>query len=345
MSKEKVYTANEEGVNLSKSLCLELVLIVKDICDKNNLDYWLDGGTLLGSQRHKGFIPWDDDIDICFPKSDFDKLMIELKIFCQNSPNYLLFHNDTDISLVFDYFGNSNYLIDGVFPIRIDLIPIKIIPNTIESIKIDKSLTNIFSIYYKGKVKKVEDILEIHKKHLPIDGNYLEQSNRFSAFYSRYLDECDTENRTQLTNKLLINYCFNDMSVSKERPYYDFNTIFPLGKVEFEGYEFKAPNNIKNYLTILYGENYMVPPPKAMQNAHFTRLYSSDIENFKIKMFLNLFYSKGADNIAYKRAILSKVLYILKGFTSISVKLLVKSEFRLLIGFYRYTFIKLFIRK
>ena len=345
MSRLKVFKPNEEGVNLSKSLCLELVLIVKDICDKNNLDYWLDGGTLLGSQRHKGFIPWDDDIDICFPKSDFDKLIIELNKFCQKSSNHLLFHHDSDVSLVFDYFGNSNFLIDGVFPVRIDLIPVKIIPNAVESIRIDRSLTNIYSSYYQGRVKKESDIIDVHKKHLFSGANNLEQSNNFSNFYSQYLNGCDTDRRSELTEDFLVNYCFNDMSVYKERPYYAFNDIFPLGNVEFEGYEFKAPNNIKNYLTILYGEKYILPPSKDMQISHFNKLYESDISSEKIKNLLNLVYSKGMDINAYKRTSFSKIIVVLKGFTSISFQLLRKGEFRLMLSFYRYTFFKIFFRK
>lgn len=54
---------------------IEVLQVVADICDKNGLLYFVDAGTMLGAVRHQGFIPWDDDIDICLKREDYRKLI------------------------------------------------------------------------------------------------------------------------------------------------------------------------------------------------------------------------------------------------------------------------------
>ena len=57
----------------------KLLLKVVSFLNKNNLDYYLFSGTLLGAVRHKGFIPWDDDIDIAMTRPHFEKLVAIMK--------------------------------------------------------------------------------------------------------------------------------------------------------------------------------------------------------------------------------------------------------------------------
>ena len=90
---------NPEGstLRLMQMRMLELLLVVDRICRRHGLRYWLAGGTMLGAVRHKGFIPWDDDLDIEMLKEDYDRLIVILQdelpdtlaIQCmETDPNY-----------------------------------------------------------------------------------------------------------------------------------------------------------------------------------------------------------------------------------------------------------------
>ena len=58
---------------------MEVLEVVIDVCEKNNIQYFADGETMLGVLRHEGFIQWDDDIDTCLLRKDYNKLIQALK--------------------------------------------------------------------------------------------------------------------------------------------------------------------------------------------------------------------------------------------------------------------------
>lgn len=58
-----------------KKISFDALCLFREVCDKNGFVYYLGFGTLLGAVRHKGYIPWDDDIDILMPRSDYEKLL------------------------------------------------------------------------------------------------------------------------------------------------------------------------------------------------------------------------------------------------------------------------------
>ena len=78
---------------------LKILLAVDKVCKEHGLRYYIMAGTMLGAVRHKGFIPWDDDLDIGMPRADYDLLMSHSKewlpqpyeaVCAENDPNYPL---------------------------------------------------------------------------------------------------------------------------------------------------------------------------------------------------------------------------------------------------------------
>ena len=66
---------NEIDKNEAKKINLEVLKVIADFCETNNINYILSDGTLLGSIRHNGFIPWDMDIDISMLRSDYERFI------------------------------------------------------------------------------------------------------------------------------------------------------------------------------------------------------------------------------------------------------------------------------
>lgn len=68
-----------ENIRDTQNLMLPVLVFIDKICREHNLRYSLAYGTLIGAIRHKGFIPWDDDIDILMPRPDYEKLQNIIK--------------------------------------------------------------------------------------------------------------------------------------------------------------------------------------------------------------------------------------------------------------------------
>ena len=91
---------NPEGSLLRRDQMkmVEMLKVFSAICQKNDIKWWLCSGTLLGAARHKGFIPWDDDIDIAMMKKDYEKLKRVMRKW--DSDEYFFQCMETDIEYV-----------------------------------------------------------------------------------------------------------------------------------------------------------------------------------------------------------------------------------------------------
>ena len=149
-----------------KKIQFEILKEVRDFCDNNNLTYFLGGGTLLGAIRHKGYIPWDDDIDIMMPREDYEKLLTEFNKTCDNQYKLLSYKNTEDYYYLFAKVINTktilvedNYKKIKDLGIYIDVFPIDYLPEddnkTQKIMKKYRRMHKITSMYSVDQLKEV----------------------------------------------------------------------------------------------------------------------------------------------------------------------------------------------
>ncbi len=228
--------------------CAELLQEIHAICQKNQLLYWLDSGTLLGAYRHQGFIPWDDDVDICMRRNDYLKFLPILKNKFENSDFYVRERAETcnyyQIRIINKY--DSRIALD-IFPVD-DYI--EVLPTDKNKLDVDKKIKNARKYFERKYPQKC------------LSANKLSKAKR---------DIVNIQNAMVLNNKV----CSIDkpaLFFGIDFPYkikgtlvYDYDMIFPLSTIEFEGNSYYCPNKTAKYLENLYG-NYM-SFPKSMKHS------------------------------------------------------------------------------
>lgn len=252
-----------------KNILLNILDKFIQTCKEYNLKYTLLGGSVLGAVRHGGIIPWDDDIDIGMPRSDYEKLLSIADNVFNNDYKLTTIYNDKNYVCPFaKLFDNNTTLIESkeffyIGGIYIDIFPLDGIPinsklrfNIIR--KLRYSITNyIFTKYsYSANDKKYSIKNLIQKIIYFITNITLKLCNRMARKYP-------------YNNKYnIVNYfgAWRDKEIS------DYSWFNPLIEYTFEGRKVWIPNNYDAYLTKLYG-NYMTPPPIEKRKSHHSHYF------------------------------------------------------------------------
>ncbi len=252
-----------------REIQMEILDQLKDICNSNNIKYYLAYGSLLGAVRHNGYIPWDDDIDICLFRNDYNKLidLINQGLYKESNPWLEIIDNKTE-----NYYYTFAKVIDNrtvakmgdnitQHGIWVDIFPIDNLPDKINERNIFirycyflrsiiLSMTTDFSGIKKGKKRYIKRVLNIIANVIgkeKICNHYVR--------ICRYYEKNDSKYVGVLFSPYSVKDCFlkEKMIVTKE---YKFEGRCYTGFAEYD-----------YYLSGLYG-NYMKLPPEEKQKTH-----------------------------------------------------------------------------
>lgn len=335
---------DKEALEFSKKKCLEIFNVFVDLCEKHSITYWLDCGGLLGSVRHKGMIPWDNDIDVSVPYNDYIKICKILYDFTLDKNNpYVLFFHKTGFEMCYDYFGDTSAMNDGIYPAHIDIECIKYIKNTPKDIKTDISWANIAGLYYNGALKYEDSVIPEHTHFLPTkEEDVLISANRFFKAYNQYMEDNSSLELEEKKENILLYYSKNDILVKRKRGHFKYTDVFPLGTTEFEGRTYAAPGNITAYLTHLYGENFIIPPPENERPKYMDAMFTAHIDKNKWHRFLIDFYKLGIRNYVLTSKNKKYARPIRRVYSSLllAMKCIVRGDFSMLRGLIFYSYNK-----
>ena len=252
----------------------QMLMIMDDIhrvCLKNNLKYYMIGGTALGAIRHGGFIPWDPDIDIAMPREDYDRFLelapkeLDSSLFCHHykvdkdyyPPHAIVEKKNTLLRI------KNDDINDALRPqgIYVDVLPLDYVPDDEESqqrqavdlIKIKKlkyrKQAKIYSSdsFVKRFVKKIFSLLYAHL-------SWYQLNEKQESIMKRHNN---TSSRKYICS-MASHYTYKKLSMKIE--------IWGEPKLySFEGRAYMGPNQIEIYLTNLFGD-YMRLPSKESQD-------------------------------------------------------------------------------
>lgn len=238
---------------------LEILSEIIRICEKYKLKYFAIGGTLLGAARHKGYIPWDDDLDIAMPRFDYDKFCkiapgeFRSPFFLQTEetdPGYLLRHakvrNSNTTGILTSQKDNKYQFNQGIF---VDIFPLDKLPDDIDERKV------YFNDLYKawGDVYKYSAYINRNEGCLP-ENKSLEQIANEARRLNRQYEELASKYANTLSREeciLAVTIQSNKIVTSCTWNCVDFDEI---EYVPFEFMRIPIPYKYDNILTKQYGD-------------------------------------------------------------------------------------------
>ena len=250
----------EIGFDESKKIMAEMLFRVASFCESHSIDYSVSYGTLIGCIRHKGFIPWDDDIDMIMRRSEYDRFIDVFQderyeiIHGENTNNHAHIRvSDTHTIVQFKTDGlRSKFYKSGLW---IDVFPIDKVPDSSRCFKwFKRSVWLLYELQLCGEFKqKRQPYRLLHYFCLPFSRSFL-----FSKLAQKRMLKYNKKNTNTVASLGVWYLNFPPFPASYMDEYID---------VEFEGNKVKAIKQYDSFLRGIYGD-YMKYPPLEKQVPH-----------------------------------------------------------------------------
>lgn len=246
------------------------ILIIMDeihkVCVENGLKYYLVGGSLLGAVRHKGFIPWDDDLDIAMPRQDLDKFIeiassklgnhCYLNWITTNKNYWNLFPKVCLKNTLFDEGKYNNASKMGIF---VDIFPLDLAPSYTK--ELEKIKQTMKRWHYISSAKNV--ISKSAKMMLYKIMSFF-VSNEYS--YQAQRDSCLKAKRIGSDHYANFGSQYKLQKQTMPIEWYGQGTLLP-----FEDRQYYVPSEYIKVIKSIYGDNYMQLPPLEKRRSHYPK--------------------------------------------------------------------------
>ena len=264
-------------LKLLQGIELENLRMLMEICEKNHLRYYLIGGSLLGAMRHRGFIPWDDDIDVGLPRPDYNRFVQIAKDYLPahmdiktmtSDPNYKCYFTRLINNKKKIYWDHGQYT--AVIGVWMDVFPLDGLPENpllrkmqVFRVKLNKALYKFTQIDYVSTNRTNRPFSErvlIRFAQITRIGRLMNADKRLKKL-DRALQRYDYDTSA---------YAWNFSGCYGKREIVPHIQLGGSRTTEFEGMQASIPEAAEDYLTSIYG-NYMKLPPEDQRKSHEVR--------------------------------------------------------------------------